>query len=243
MGTLEAYLKGKTYLDSFNATVSWFDDVYLTGIDEVDASGAAAIAKAIKIYTWVKNTANATLPLMQTMGHNAELEAVVDIICFHTGGYEQEGIQPFLAASTEHDVWIYTTCGPRFPHPTIATYGMATESRALAWQCFIYGYSHYLIWDVATPWNAGNGYAYQGWNGGSMLYDVPGGYAISTRMEMMREGLEDYEYFTLLARAPQSTERDALLARVSGLMDGFVPTLDYRVWRALRADIGAFLSA
>jgi hypothetical protein len=243
MSALESYLKSKTYLDWFGTNVSWYDEVYLTGEDEVDAHGGSDLTDAIAEYKWIKDAANATLPIMQTMGENAELEAVVDIICFHTGGYEPENIRPFLAASPGHDVWIYTTCGPRFPHPTIATYGFATQSRALAWQCFIYGYSHYLIWDVATPWNAGNGYGYQGWNGGSLLYAVPGGYALSTRMEMIREGFEDYEYFTLLARAPQSTERDGLLARVSGLMDGYVPTMDYRTWRALRADIGTFLSA
>ncbi|MBN2152947.1 MAG: DUF4091 domain-containing protein [Candidatus Lokiarchaeota archaeon] len=243
MSMLESYLKSKTYLDWFGTNVSWHDEVYLTGNDEVDAHGAAALAEAIHVYSWVKDAVNASLPIMQTMGPNAELEAVVDIICFHTSGHEPENVRPFLAASPDHDVWIYTTCGPRFPHPTIATYGMATESRAIAWQCFIYGYSHYLIWDVATPWNAGNGYAYQGWNGGSLLYSVPGGYALSTRMEMIREGFEDYEYFTLLARSAPSAARDALLARVSGLMDGYVPTMDYRVAQALRLEIGEFLSA
>lgn len=65
---------------------------------------------------------------------------------------------------------------------------------------------------TATPGNARQGHAYQGWSGGSLLHDAPGGgYFESTRLELVREGFEDHEYFTLLGRQPQSAARDALL--------------------------------
>ena len=87
-----------------------------------------------------------------------------------------------------------------FPAPTMSTAVMALQVRALAWQCFVYNYTHYLIWDVVTPGNGRSGYGYGSWNGGSFFYTAPYGYDQSTRLELIREGFEDYEYFTLLAK-------------------------------------------
>ncbi|HME53314.1 MAG TPA: hypothetical protein VKM55_13915 [Candidatus Lokiarchaeia archaeon] len=238
----EAYLKGKVYYDNgLGKAVSWFDELYCYGYDEVDSAPASTIASTIKTYNWLKHTLNMTLPILQTMGGNDALAQAIDIPCFHNSGHEPAFIQEFRSHYPE--VWLYSTRGPRFPNPSIATSGFQLQVRALAWECFIYNYSHYLIWDTATQSNGGQGYGYQGWNGGSLLYNVPGGYAPSARMVAFRDGFQDHDYFTLLQHAPQSSQRDALLARVYGLMSGFQPTMDYKAFDQLRSDIGMFLSA
>lgn len=256
-GTMQEYFqrfadhyKNITYIDDFGTNKSWFNEMYFNGHDEVDGVGGTYKINALAEYRWLA-ALDCPFPLMQTVGGRVEetfavLEAMPGgaIICWHTTGFEEPHVTAWKASG--RNVWIYTTRGPRFPSPSISTSGMATQVRALGWQCFLYNYTNYLIWDIATPGNARQGHAYQGWSGGSMLYPAPGGgYHESTRLELLREGFEDHEYFTLLARQPPSAARDALLDRVKALMPGpwFQPTMDYRAVQQLRASIGAFLSA
>nr|MDO8083342.1 hypothetical protein [Candidatus Sigynarchaeum springense] len=239
---VEAHLKTKFYIDSFGHNITWYDELYCYGFDEVDNHPEEKIQEIIGTYNWLKHTVNMTLPILQTTagGGREDLARAVDIQCFHNTGHEPEIIGKYRSHFEE--VWMFSTRGPRFPNPSISSGGFQIQSRAIAWECFIYNYSHYLIWDTATQSNGGYGYGYQGWNGGSLLYNVPGGYAPSARMEVFRDGFEDHDYFTILKNKPASPQRDALLSRVDGLMSGFQPTMDYRDFARLRIDIGTFLS-
>lgn len=193
-----------------------------------------------------------TLPIMQTMGDSAELEAIVDIICYHTGGQEPEFLHEWQASGKE--AWIYTTRGPRFPSPSIQTGAFNLQCRALGWQTFLFNYTHYLIWDVQTPYNEGDGYGYQGWNGGTLLYRGPeDGRYLSTRLENLRDGFEDHDYFVLLNASiealkiidptnPHVGEGMVLQHRITALMNDYIPTMDYRAFQQLRIDIGFLLS-
>jgi hypothetical protein len=99
-----------------------------------------------------------------------------------------------------------------------------------------------------------DGFGYQGWNGGTMLYPgVNNTYYLSSRLEEIRDGFQDHDYFTLLQLSvnnlvktnPTSShiaEGNALLQRVQQLMTGSVPTMDYQSFFALRNDIGNYLS-
>ncbi|MHA1732117.1 MAG: glycoside hydrolase domain-containing protein [Promethearchaeota archaeon] len=253
----EAFLRGKWFTDDFGRNVTWYDEVYFNGRDEIQAKSAEEQEEAFDLYDFLKEKAGMTLPIMQTvMGdhHRPEIESRVDILCVHTSGREHQYMADWKDEG--HEMWIYTTCGPRFASPTISTSTMATQVRAIGWQCFKYNYTHYLIWDVVTPYNARDGYGYQGWNGGSLMYTSPGGYAdgyvMSTRMELVREGFEDHDYFYLLRAShanheksnpdsPLVTRGHGLLERVNSLMDGYQPEMDYRKVNALRNAVGNFL--
>ncbi|MHA1715634.1 MAG: glycoside hydrolase domain-containing protein, partial [Promethearchaeota archaeon] len=237
----EYYSKNKSYIDDFGRNVSWFQDMYINGHDEIDGAGGEYKQQALREYRWLRDL-NCPLPIMQTIGdYHEDTMSLVDIICWHTTGFEKKHITDWKAKGGE--VWIYTTRGPRFPTPSLSTSGMAMQIRALGWQCFIYNYSCYLIWDVITPYNARQGHAYQGWSGGSILYKEHGDYVISTRMELVREGFEDHDYFYLLSMQPDSPEKSRLMNEINSLMDGFQPDMDYRAFQRLKIEIGEFLSA
>lgn len=246
----------RTYLDDFGNNRSWYDDTYLNGQDEIEARPREQLYQVLSEYDWLKNEVGCDFPLMQTvMEPDADiiddLLMNVDIICWHTSGYEFDFITQGKQQGKE--IWIYTTRGPRFPVPSISTSGMAIQVRALGWQCFVFNYSTYLIWDVACPVNGNDGYGYQGWNGGSLLYRVPGGFALSTRMEMIREGFEDHDYFFLLKKSIEHLKNtdptnvyisvgESLLNKITSLFGpGYDTEMDYRVVNQLRLEIGLIL--
>ncbi len=248
---VEDHLKNQSFLDDLGRNITWYSETYFVGRDEVDAAGGAQLEWAIGNYTWLKETLNMTLPIMQTMGDSAELRAVVDIICHHTGGREPDYLHEWQASGKE--AWIYTTCGPRFPGPSIQTGTFNLQVRALGWQTFLFNYTHYLIWDVQTPYNEGDGYGYQGWNGGTLLYRAPNdGRYLSARLENVRDGFEDHDYFVLLNASidalkiidptdPHVGEGTVLQRRITALMNDYIPSMDYRAFEQLRIDIGSLL--
>ncbi|MFX0103388.1 MAG: hypothetical protein ACFFCS_27755, partial [Candidatus Hodarchaeota archaeon] len=239
-GFAEYYQENKTYVNDLGENISWFDEMYINGFDEIDIVGGEYKENALKEYKWLKDV-GCEIPIMQTVvGYHEDTFETIDIVCQHTGGYERDYIKDWKAAGKE--VWMYTTRGPRFPSPSISTSGMATQIRAIGWQAFIKNYTHYLIWDVTCPANGNDGAGYQGWNGGTIMYEGIDGYKVSTRMELVREGFEDHDYFYMLLKEPDSPQKDALLNRVNGLMNDCQPIMDYRVFNRLRVDIGHFLS-
>jgi hypothetical protein len=250
----EGFLKSKTYTNDFGESLSWYNETYVNGYDEVGSIGGSYLEMALKTYHWLKNVANMTLPIMQTMmGSNTDLENIVDIICYHNVGSEPDYVRNFRLNGKQ--VWIYSTGGPRFPSPTLSTACFQTQIRALAWECYIYNYSNYVIWETATDLNGRNGFGYQGVNGGTILYKTENGYTISARMEIVREGFEDYEYFkwlnfkytSLKISNPTDTRIPiyaSLLHRVTNLFEAnlFQPNIDYREFGKLRIEIGNALS-
>ncbi|MHA1684143.1 MAG: hypothetical protein ACTSUE_24600 [Promethearchaeota archaeon] len=250
----ETFLKSQSFIDDFGNNISWYDEFYFNGRDELDAA-PGYVDLVLEAYDFVKKVANATLPIMQTGGEGTIKKSYildhVDIWCYHTQGNEYPAMTEFKNRPGKQ-MWIYTTRGPRFPSPSLSTSGMATQIRALGWQCFKYNYTHYLIWDVITSYNGREGEAYQGWGGGRIIHQVPGGYAISPRMELMRDGIEDHDYFFLLRASLnylESTDplnssipvaRD-LLGLVDNLMVGYQPDMDYRNFVQLRHRIGELL--
>ena len=250
---VEAHLKSMSFVDDLGQTITWYSETYYEGVDEVDSAPPAVLASTIAYYEWLKDNLSMTIPIMQTMGENADLEKVVNIICHHGSGTEPAFLHAWQASGKE--AWLYTTRGPRFPNPSIQTANFGLQCRALGWQTFIFNYTHYLIWDVQTPINTDDGFGYQGWNGGTLLYQAPNdGFYLSTRIELLRDGFEDHDYFTLLQDSvqainaispgdPRVTQGVALLQRIDNLMNGYIPTMDYRAFEQLEVDIGTFLSS
>ncbi len=64
------------------------------------------------------------------------------------------------------------------------------------------------------------------------MYEGPDGYQVSTRMELVREGFEDHDYFYMLSLKPDSEQKSALENRVDGLMGDnlYQPIMDYRIF-------------
>jgi hypothetical protein len=107
------------------------------------------------------------------------------------------------AKARGEEVWWYVCSGPATPYPNLYIDQLAIENRILFPLSFKFGIEGFLYWSV-TLWND-NIYEQNGvWtyaNGDGFLYyppDINKKPVGSIRVEQVRDGLEDYDYLTLL---------------------------------------------
>jgi hypothetical protein len=121
-------------------------------------------------------------------------------------------------------VWWYVCCGPHHPYPNNFIDHPAINHRIRFWMIQKYGTDGSLYWSVTywrqNPWETAMSYSPEGgtWGNGDgrLLYpptkELPGkpmvcGPINSIRFEMLREGLEDREYFWLLSQAIEKAKK------------------------------------
>ena len=103
--------------------------------------------------------------------------------------------------------WWYVCMTPRHPYPNLFIDYPAIDHRVLFWMAWKYDVSGMLYWQTtywnrANPWN--NPETYPTTHGDGCLFYPSRGYPIevvpSIRLEVLRDGVEDYEYFAILRR-------------------------------------------
>lgn len=167
-------------------------------------------------YSWVRrvgdylNSLEPETKFLVTIGPRESLfNAQIDIWCPILGYFDdpqaERRVEEERAKGKE--VWWYTCCSPKYPAMTYFIDDTLTGCRVLSWMQYIYGVSGLLYWEttywsgVKDPWE--EAMTYPGANGdGCLIY--PGskvgypGPVSSLRLELIREGLEDYEYLKIL---------------------------------------------
>ena len=159
------------------------------------------------------------------------LSGIVDIWCPNTGFFNAEK----LAARRQlgEDIWWYVCCGPGEPYANFFVDMPGASHRALFWQQYLMRVQGLLYWST-TYWDSGStpdpwqDIATVKWIGphlygdGSLLY--PGkqvgidGPVSSIRLELIREGAQDYEYLRLLeAKSGREAAVEAIGAAVQNL--------------------------
>ena len=102
----------------------------------------------------------------------------------------------------------YTACGPAMPNTFI--YSPQWESRLLPWIAFRAGLAGYLRWAYQSwpddPWKQ----PASRWHSGDSFFVYPGedGPIDSTRWEMLRQGIEDYEALEMLKQRIAHLKQD-----------------------------------
>ena len=217
---------------------------YVYGIDEPAPEGYPFVRD---IYLRTRKAAP-DFPIMQTLNHRIpkELAGTVDIWCPLSARYDEgrEFYQERLAVGER--LWLYVCCGPKPPYANFFVDQEGAAHRVLFWQTWQARATGLLYWCViwwdgmprptdqgkhfpdAMPDYANNLKTYRqfGVNGDGVLV-WPGPDLTpwpSLRLEIVRDGIEDYEYLSLLDRcvraAAERPEFDAtLLARGKTLLD------------------------
>ncbi|MBI4341154.1 MAG: DUF4091 domain-containing protein [Candidatus Omnitrophica bacterium] len=108
------------------------------------------------------------------------------------------------------EVWLYVS-GPKPPFPTLVIDYPAMAYRILPWMCWKYGLSGLLYWSVnywtTDPYKDPMNTQWEQNGNGSLYYPGPDGPVPSLRLEVLRDGLEDYEYLARLRQLVERVER------------------------------------
>jgi hypothetical protein len=199
----------------FLAKKGWLDKSYLY-IWQIDEPTPQMFPKVQEICSSLDN-AGINIPHVVTIDPKPDLINYIKAWVPNIGQYNPERI---LERQEAGDVtWWYTACGPKQPYPTFLIDDWAIAPRILEWQQWRYDITGLLYWcpnywkDVEDPWiNPMTFPAFVANGDGSLLYpgskvglDGPVG---SIRLEMIREGLEDYEYLKLFSESKSAWEKE-----------------------------------
>lgn len=148
------------------------------------------------------------------------------------------------------ELWLYTSWAPRAGWCNLMINQTALEHRLLFWQLFAedvtgYLYWHSTFWDwINDPWKdqATVQRSDPGIYGdGSLFYPLPEGGSPSLRLELVREGLQDYE---LLQRAVSILGRPAVEGYVKRLTASLTNyTNNPALFEAVRMELGKAVAA
>jgi len=155
------------------------------------------------------------------------LDDTLDIWCAVSSFFDETKAQMREKQRKGQEIWWYVCCGPGKPYANFFVDFDPIEHRILLWQQKKYNIQGLLYWstthwsDTEDPWSD---IATVKWinpeiyGDGSLMY--PGkqvgvdGPVSSIRLEMIRDGLEDYEYLCLLEKAKGKKAVGEAIARV-----------------------------
>lgn len=181
----------------------WLDMAYGYIVDEPKSSNFALVSE---IYAIAKKAAP-KIPLMVTHKPDNAFSNI-DIWCptFHQNFTPNidESVQSVLESGGQ--MWYYVCNVPERPYGNFFLWQDSIEHRIVFWQTFKYGGSGFLFWEIAfwkeaDPWAGVKGKEFPLSMDGSLLYPGANGPIGSLRYEIIREGIEDFDYLALLRNA------------------------------------------
>jgi hypothetical protein len=137
-----------------------------------------------------------------------------DILCLRITAWDPGLARTYRSLGKE--LWLYVAT-PSPPRPALVVDYPAMAHRILPWMCRKLGASGLLFWSVnfwrVDPWKDTNDFVDDQNLAGTLYYPGAQGPVPSIRLEVLRDGIEDHDYLSLL---------DELVARARarGLRDG-----------------------
>jgi len=212
----------------------WTDLAYVYVIDEPSAKFFPQVREAFQIV----RTAAPRLKTLLTFGYGAtrpwrpgrtDVEAayaaltdVVDIFVPHIDCADWRVLER-VRGRDNNEIWEYVCISAQHPYPNIwAVDYPGVEHRVVYWQLYRYGFQGFLYWNMTywkkNPWT--DPMTYPGGNGdGSLLYPGKNGPVDSIRLEITRDGIEDYDMLHLLERAAKQCRDEQARRRASAMLD------------------------
>ena len=186
----------------------WLDKAYVYAFDEPNESQYDYVIElANKVHSVGKD-----IQFLMTEQPEAKLLDYIDIWVPVLGSINWDRLYPRRKAG-QH-LWWYTCCWPKAPYPTYLIDDCGTSHRVLSWLQAKYGIEGVLYWCVNVCAMYRNN-AYQNeckvWEEAEMFPDANGdgfmiypgkqigidGPVTSIRLELIRDGNEDFEYFQI----------------------------------------------
>ena len=183
-------------------------------------------------------TAAPAIPVqVSTLGLRPFLPDVVDLWCVHLQVMDTPNSLDILKrAAAGREIWWYVSHTPPRPYGNLFVDFSAVEHRILFWQAWALGMRGMQYWNInyipegqdpqdelldATPVNGD----------GVLVYPGPDGPVNSIRWETVRDGLEDYDYFSVFMELREALSKrggnEALLKQAAAVynLEKVVPSL------------------
>ena len=217
----------------------WLDVAFVYGPDEPAAEQYPAIRE---IFTLVRESAPG-LRRVLTREPTGELYGSVDVWVPRMNRYEEKTCRARQALGEE--VWWYVCARPHHPYPNFFIDYPAIDHRIIFWLTWKYDISGVLYYSLnrwitnyssgkgrwpEVPWNTHTWGEHNG--DGQLIYPGPEGLPYSSiRLEVIRDGIEDYEYLHLLERLARELEWSRLEDAETYLRsaDGLIERIQERV--------------
>ena len=204
----------------------WDQHALFYSLDEVAVMQRHMIPKMVEMNAWIK-TVIPEWPRLETSAPEQSLFGAVDIWCPTIDSFDPRVLRARMEKGDR--LWFYTVWG----RPGLMIEFPGIDHRIMFWVCRKYGAEGFLYWGTThwdlncagderwpdKPWITYN--RQPGHNGcGYLIYPGPDGTPFgSIRLALMRDGIEDYEYFDLLRRrieaagdnVPEDLRRRAML--------------------------------
>ncbi len=194
------------------------DRVYVYGIDEIRAETKPVQER------WFRAIHERYPDLKTCQTANwLDLDVDCDIFCPLLSVYSAKINKPIREAG--RTVWWYICCGPKHPYPNWFIEYPDIEARLIFWMTYQWGAEGFLYY-ATNNWRNGKGnkppfppgprceWNPQSWtdvNGdGCIYYPGENGPLATTRMENIRDGLEDYELFKMLDDKSGALQQDLM---------------------------------
>jgi hypothetical protein len=198
--------------------MGWADKAYSYSFDEPDTGALSRVADALRHF----KDAAPDLKRLVTNGYTPELDGMVEIWTPLLSKFSSSWAEPRRARG-EH-LWWYVCTTPNSPYPGYFIDQPGIDQRIQFWMKWKYQIEGSLYWstthwnehntDLASlqnPWTDPQSYLWNGYrlgNGEGRLFYPPRDFAdgkprlskpvVSIRLKIIREGIEDYEYFHIL---------------------------------------------
>jgi hypothetical protein len=225
----------------------WLEKGYNYIFDEPKEKHFAGIVEEARLW----READPELKILLTKEPEKPLFGSVDIWCPVIDAYNTRACHDRQARG--ETVWWYVCNVPIHPYPNYFIDYPALDARVLHWMSWKYGVTGLLYWSVtwqSDPYNHPMDVSDDGKrtypNGdGNLLYPATGGVSSeepiiappfdSIRWEMIREGMEDYDYFWMLSDSIKRAEASGGKARevkagkaaLAGVSSLVCSTVDY----------------
>jgi len=133
----------------------------------------------------------------------------IDIWCFQIANYNEVLRKKLEKLGIE--IWMYVS-GPDSIYPNFALDFPAISARIIPWLCWKYDIKGLLYWCVnfwrVNPFKDAMNTHWQQNGNGLLLYPGREGPIASLRLELIRDGIEDYEYLYLLKELYQKVPKE-----------------------------------
>lgn len=159
---------------------------------------------------------------------NPEWGKDIDIWTFQIDNFDEKKMRALQKLGME--IWMYISGPGGYGSPNLAMDFDSIDYRIVPWLCWKYDIRGFLYWCVnwwptVNPFESARNSKWEQNGNGLLFYPGEDGPIASLRLEIFRDGMEDYEYIQLLMRRLEELKKRGFVKTYQDLFDQSIKVL------------------